>query len=124
VLEVWRDRASRNVTIEIAELKEGRGGNPLKMEDHAPNRLGLAVRPLSAAERRAAGLDGGLLIEDVEGPALEAGLRPGDVLLGANGQRVATVEQLASIVEKSKRSIALLISRDGSTIFVPVKLGD
>ena len=123
-LDVWRDRTSHKISAEIAELKEGRGNGAVKSDDHSSGRLGLSLRPLSALERRTAGLDGGLLVESVEGPALEAGLRPGDVLIGANGQRIASAEQLSSLVEKSKRSIALLISRDGSTIFVPIKLRD
>ncbi|MFO0334842.1 MAG: Do family serine endopeptidase, partial [Pseudomonadota bacterium] len=66
-LEVWRDRKSRQVEVEIAELDEGRvarvntegggGGNA---------QLGLTLRPLSAQERRLASLDGGLLVEEAE----------------------------------------------------------
>ena len=57
-------------------------------------------------ERRAAGLDGGLLVEEARGPALEADVRPGDVIVGVNGQRVASVEDLETQVGKSKRSVA------------------
>lgn len=121
-LDVWRDRASRKITVEIAELKEGRLAQNNGDEGKPGAKLGLAVRPLSLAERRASGLDGGLLVEEAEGPALQAGLRPGDVIVGANGQKVSSLEELEGLVDKSKRSIALLVNREGTTIFVPLKL--
>ena len=124
-LEVWRDRKSQEIEVEIAELDEGRvarvnaqggagGGNA---------QLGLTLRPLSPQERRLANLDGGLLVEEAEGPAAEAGLRAGDVILGANGQRVASVDDLEKIIGRAKRSIALQVVRNGTTLFVPLRIG-
>ncbi len=122
-LELWRDKSARKVSVEVDELKETRTAKNDAPSERPGAKLGLSVRPLSAEERRAAHLEGGLLVEDVDGPALAAGLRPGDVILGANGQRVANVTELEGIADKSKRSIALLVNREGTTIFVPLKLG-
>ena len=122
-LELWRDRSARKVSVEVEELKETRSAKNDSPAERPGAKLGLAVRPLSPEERSAAHLEGGLLVEDVDGPALAAGLRAGDVILGANGQRVANVTELEGIAEKSKRSIALLVNREGTTIFVPLKLG-
>jgi serine protease Do len=122
-LEVWHDRASRKVEVSIEELKEGKVARADAGEQHGSGKLGLALRPLSPQERRAEGLDSGLKIEEVDGPALQAGLRPGDVIIGANGHKLTSVDELEQLVDKSKRSIALLVSRDGTTIFVPIRLG-
>lgn len=123
-LEIWRDRASHKLSVDIAELKEGRvaraGGEEGR---HGGARLGLSLRPLSPAEKRAAGVDGGLVVEDVDGPALAADVKVGDVIIGANGQRVLSVEDLEAQLEKSRRSIALLVNRAGTTIFIPIKIG-
>ncbi len=123
-LEVWRDRASRKITVEIAELKEGRvartGGEEAA---RGGAKLGLSLRPLAAGERRAAGVDGGLMVEEVAGAAAAADVHPGDVIIGANGQKVGSVEEFDAQVEKSKRSIALLVNRAGTTIFIPVRIG-
>jgi len=122
-LEVWRDRSTRKLSVGVEELKETRTARFDSPAERPGARLGLAVRPLAPEEKRAAHLDGGLLVEDVDGPALAAGLRPGDVILGANGQRVATIAELEALADKGKQSIALLVHREGTTIFVPLKLG-
>jgi serine protease Do len=84
--------------------------------------LGLAVRPLSPDEQQEAHTHGGLLVEGASGPSEDAGIQPGDVVLAANGQRVATVEQLRSAVEKSRGHVALLVQRGKMRIFVPVQV--
>jgi len=122
-LEIWRERASRKISVEVGEFKDAQVAQNERAESGRGARLGLAVRPLTSAEKRAAGIDGGLLVEDVDGPAAEADVRPGDVIVGANGQRVATLGELEAQAAKSKRSIALLVNRGGTTIFIPLKLG-
>ena len=122
-LEVWRDRASKKIEVEIGELKEGPIAANERGESPKDAALGLTVRPLLPGERRAAGLDGGLLVEEARGPALEADVRPGDVIVGVNGQRVASVEDLETQVGTSKRSVALLVNRNGTTIFIPIRTG-
>jgi serine protease Do len=122
-LEVWRDRASRKIEVDIAELKEGHITKAGLSEERPSAKLGLSLRPLSAQERRASGIDAGLLVEEVDGPALEAGLHAGDVIVGANGQRLTTVDELEAIAKKGGRSIALLVNRDGTNLFVPLRVG-
>jgi serine protease Do len=124
VLEVWRDRASRKIQVEVAELKEGRVTRTANDESQRGGaKLGLALRPLTPAERRAAGVEAGLVVEQVSGVAASADVRAGDIVVGANGQKVTTVEEFDAQVDKSKRSIALLVSRGGTTIFIPVRMG-
>jgi serine protease Do len=85
--------------------------------------LGLSLRPLAPEEARAAGVDKGLLIEDVRGPAALAGVQGGDVLLAINGTPVQGMAQVRAAMARSGKSVALLIARDGDKIFVPVRLG-
>ncbi|MDQ7747197.1 DegQ family serine endoprotease [Hydrogenophaga pseudoflava] len=86
-------------------------------------RLGLALRPLQPQEKREAGVDAGLVIEDVAGASARAGVQPGDLLVAVNGTPVTSVEQVRAAVARAQKSVALLIQRDGDRIFVPVKLG-
>ncbi len=90
---------------------------------HEGGKLGLAVRPLTNEEQHEANTHGGLLVERATGPAAEAGLQQGDIVLAANGAKVASVGDLSGAVEKSKGHIALLVQRGDSQLFVPVKVG-
>jgi serine protease Do len=121
-LKVWRDKSARDFDVALA------GTPPEKAETAADSgqeggRLGLALHPLSREEKAAAEVDHGLMVEDVGGPAARAGIQPGDVVLGINGQPARSVEQVRSIVNGHPKSIALLIDRNGQKLFVPVKLG-
>ena len=85
--------------------------------------MGLTVRGLSPEERKSAGVDGGLLIEETSGAAAAAGLQSGDIIVAVNSTPVKSVSQLRGLVQKSTKHLALLIQRDNSRIFVPVTLG-
>jgi serine protease Do len=85
-------------------------------------KLGLALRELDPQERREAGT-AGLVVEDVAGAAARAGVQPGDVVVAVNGVPAKSVETVRAAVEKAKGPVALLISRDGQRIFVPVRVG-
>ena len=63
------------------------------------------------------------MIEDAGGAAANAGIQPGDVLLSVNGLAVNTVDQVRQVVDKSGKSVALLIQRGDERIFIPVRLG-
>ena len=63
------------------------------------------------------------MVEEAGGPAARAGVQPGDVLLAINGTPVKTVEQVREVVGKADKSVALLIQRGDSKIFVPVRIG-
>jgi serine protease Do len=85
-------------------------------------RLGLSVRPLTPQERKEAKVSGGLLVEDVGGPAARAGVQPGDVILMAGGKPVRSVEDLRAATAGSG-SVALLVQRGDARVFVPLKTG-
>ena len=121
-LEIWRQGAARTITVTAGEMKETRAAAAPSSGDEN-NRLGVAVRELDADELKEAHLKGGVLIEAVNGPAARAGIRVGDVVLAANGTLVKGVDDLRKAVNKSGRTVALLVQRDDARIFVPVPLG-
>ncbi len=120
-LQVWRNKTSRNVAVSVGSFSAEK---PVVASKDSANkgRLGVAVRPLSPAEQQQADIDGGLLIEQVSGPAARAGLRPGDILLSINGQALRSVEQLRTALEQSGKKATLLIERGDSRLFVAVDL--
>lgn len=122
-LEVWRQGQQEQVTAML-----GDASNKLerlaKTDVHADQgKLGLVLRPLLPQEMRDPGIHQGLLIENAAGPAAAAGVQAGDVLMAVNGTPVESVDQVRKIVSMANKSLALLIQRDGSKIFVPVRIG-
>jgi serine protease Do len=124
-IEVWRDHGTKALTARPEEIQDedtqvaSRDGDT---QDSAA-KLGLAIRPLAPEEKRQAETEGSLLVEDVDGPAADAGVRPGDIILGVNGTRVKSVQDLRKAADKSGKVVALLIERDNAQIFVPVRVG-
>jgi serine protease Do len=121
-LKVWRDRGTRDISVKLGEApkEDAVADNSGQSES---GRLGLMVRPLSPDERREAKVGEGLVVEDVDGAAAEAGIRPGDIVLSANGTQTRSVADLRKVVSGSKDHVALLVQRGDSRIFVPVELG-
>ena len=121
-MEVIRKGASKAFSVMVGEMQPDR----LAQDEHGnaqQGRLGLALRPLDHEERGQTGIAGGLLVEEVSGPAAVAGIQAGDVVLSLNGVPVNSVEKLRSLVAKAGKHVALLIQREATKIFVPISLG-
>jgi serine protease Do len=122
-LEVWRNHAARELTVKLGALEDTRSASTANPASQG-GKLGLAVRPLTPEEQRQANMtSGGLVVERASGPAADAGIQAGDVVLAANGAPVTSIDELKGAVEKSKGHIALLIQRGETRLFVPVRVG-
>jgi len=121
LLSVWRDKAIRDIDVKLGAAEAST--TEQASADGSSGALGLAVRPLTPNEKRQAHADHGLLVEDVEGAAARAGIRPGDVVLSMNGRPIDSAEQIRNSLDKHPKHIALLIQRDDQRIFVPINLG-
>ncbi len=120
-LEIWRDGKTLTLTATIGNAAtlvtadNGAAG--------APNRLGLSLRPLNPSEKQQAGVSGGLLVEDAEGRAADAGIQAGDVVLSVDGTPVQSVPQMRRLVEDHGKQVALLVQRGDARLFIPINLG-
>jgi serine protease Do len=123
-LEVWRDHASKVLTVKIEELQEEKTQKVSNRDLEEPakaDKLGLSVRPLGAEERKSAETEGYLLVEDVTGAAAQAGVRPGDVILGVNGKPVKSLTELKNATASTSKTVALLLEREGTQVFIAVR---
>ena len=121
-LKIWRQGETRELNASLGETpaeKVAKTESELKTK---PGKLGLALRPLTQEERKRIETEGGLLVEQSEGPAARAGVQAGDVILAFNNQPVKTVDQLRRLVDRSRGNVALLIQREGNKIYVPIRL--
>lgn len=120
-LQVWRKGTTRDVDVTLGKVKqEAKEEAATATADQG--RLGLAVRPLTAEERKQADLGNGLLVEGVSGIAAKAGIQPGDVIVAVNGEPVRSVDQLRALIEKAGKHMAVLVQRDDKRVFVALTL--
>ena len=122
LLEVWRKGAMKEIVVALGTSEDDNTARATADTPAGEGRLGLAVRPLTAEERTAAKVSGGLLVEGVNGPAARAGIEQGDIVLQAGGKPVNSVADLRAATRGGK-SVALLLQRNGERLFVPLQAG-
>jgi serine protease Do len=128
-LQVWRGGAQQGVIVKVAELKDqpeqtartGSSRKPRQPAGDQASQLGLTVRPLEPQEKEHVQTAGSLVVQDVTGPAAEAGVQPGDIILGVNGKRVKTSKELQDEARAAGKNVALLIQREDTQLFVPLR---
>ncbi|MEI7969882.1 MAG: DegQ family serine endoprotease [Betaproteobacteria bacterium] len=129
-MQIWRKGSAKELMVTVGELQDDkraaeRPSKPQPKQSDSVARLGMTLTELTADQRKELGVTGGLLVEEAQGNAAKAGIRRGDVLLAINNQDVRTVDQVNQVIaqfEKS-RSVALLIRRGDSSIYIPLRLG-
>lgn len=131
-VEVWRDKASRKLTVTVAEFEQMAEGRSREREYKGKNkaeplnRSGLTVRPAEPAALKPHGVKFGLLVTDVRGPAAAAGIQPGDLILSIGSEELKSFEQLEEAVGRVKpgTSLALRVGRGQQTLFVSLKIAE
>jgi len=119
-LEVWREGKPVTINATVGTFDDEKVAKA-DDENVDKGKLGVAVRALTAEEKKEVGHDG-LVVQNATGPAAKAGIQAGDVIVGVGTAKVTTVDELKKHVDKAGKSIALLIERDGRQIYVPVRL--
>jgi serine protease Do len=123
-LQVWHHGAAKEVTVKLGEAEPERAAPREMQQDKTAvgaNHIGLSLRELSRDERQELHTDGFLEVEAVEGVAAESGIRPGDIIIAVNSQRVSSIEQFRAARAKAGKHISLLVQREGGRIFIPLK---
>ncbi len=124
-VKVLRGGKEISLSVTIGELKEEASGAPAPFA--SPQRLGMSLQELTPELAQQLGMPGkkGLVVTAVKpgGPAAEAGLKRGDVILEAAQKKVTTVKQFNRLVAglKAGEGLLLLIQRGDASLFVVVK---
>jgi len=133
-LEAIRDGETRSFKVKMgqrpddnqimAETMEGQQPAPAS----APDALGLAVQPLGGDQAQAMGLNAGegVVVASVrgDGPAAQAGVEPGDVILEINRHKVHSIGDYEQVVGKVRTGemVLLRLQRQQSSIYVAVRI--
>ena len=130
-VEILRQGKRQTVEVLIGALPEDAELKMGSARSHPAqgNRIGVTVRELTSEEREQLGLEaeGGVLVNEVvAGPALEAGIRKGDVLQMINNVWLKGVadfkEQIKELPEG--KSVAVLVYRRQGPIFLALRLAE
>ena len=124
-----RDGDRMELDVSVGELNESAmrdGASPLPEPPTDTGLLGMRVETLSSQEREAeGGIGGGVRVVELQaGPAREAGIRSGDIILTVAGTEIDSVTRLREVIERQTpgRSVPFLVQRRGSPLFIAVRI--
>jgi serine protease Do len=123
-LRIWRDGKAEDVKFTAAELvADAKPAKPAAEKPTKPNRLGLVVSELPAEQRKALGIDYGLVVESAD--ASRSPLRPGDVIVGVGRETIKSLEDFDRLIAEHKQgdTVAVLVRRGEATVYVPIEVG-
>ncbi len=126
-VEVVRKGYNKRLRIKVGEMASEdvqvsqRSKTPAERE---VNRIGLTLKALTAQQKKKLNGKNGLLVTGSAGPAAEAGIRRGDVILGLNNSETQSVERFNKQIDAvpAGKTIAVLVQRGDSTLYVPIKV--
>jgi serine protease Do len=134
---VWRDGARKTVPLTVAQMKpdDQVASADQGSEDHvgtAGKTLGVQLASLTKELRQQLGLGddvkGVVVVNVVDGgPAAKQGLQEGDVIEQVARQHVTDPTEVDRLVQQAvaaqKPAVLLLVNRQGSEVFLAVKVG-
>ncbi len=115
-LQVFRRGAYKDLSVTVGEMDspktqaEAAKGEPRTASAAA---LGLTVSDLSAAQKRELRQNGGVLVDEAQGPAARAGLRAGDVILAVANVQIGSAKEFEAVLAKVEkgRAVNVLVRR-------------
>ncbi|MGF6916221.1 trypsin-like peptidase domain-containing protein [Paraburkholderia sp. 40] len=129
-ISVWRNGGESRlaVTVGAQQASDMASAAPREEQQEQPQqqnrpRLGVAVRALTQDEQQQAQLPGGVVVQQATGPAAEAGIQAGDIIVAVDGKVIHGVEQLRRMIAQADESVSVTVVRDGEQASVDVTLG-
>jgi serine protease Do len=125
-MRVWRGGKAETLAINVGEVQP----DPKKTAKESapkstPNRLGLAVRELPPEDRKALGVEFGLVVLEVARPNAGTPIMPGDVIVAVNQKPFKSLEEFNKLIAEAPKgqTVALLVRRGEGALYVPVEVG-
>ena len=120
-LGIWRNGKREEVQVTLGSSNTGStdAGNQSGSGTNADNGSGFTSEP-TGLQLRSQGQ--GLLVLQVEGAAQQAGLRRGDIILMVNRTTVSDENSFNQALNHADRTVALLIQRGNSKLFLALEL--
>ncbi|MCB6182248.1 PDZ domain-containing protein [Leeia sp. TBRC 13508] len=127
-LSIQRATATKEISFAIAEPVDEKSvqierNKAVNKPDYS-GRLGVSLTELNANQKRVLDIPFGLVVSDVQPVAQKAGMQEGDVVIGINNESIKSLVQFNQYLDRAVKGtvIALLVKREDSTLFIPVKI--
>lgn len=130
---IYRNGKKKTVSVVLGEVDKAEDRETSERTDPEPGgdrktskQMGITVAVIDSKLQKEYRLDSGdgLAVIDVDRGSLGArlGLRPGDVILEVNRTKMKTLEDWNRVMQANNRSLGILMSRGGQTLFISVEL--
>ena len=130
-VKVIRNKQEQMIGVKIAELPTAITQAAYTPEEDTvveDTALGMKVEELGSDARKRLKIEGGVQVVEVEasGPASEAGILKGDVIVMIDNKAVESVHAFESVTDelKSGKSVALLVQRRAGPVFLAIRPED
>jgi serine protease Do len=125
-MEIWRKGKKETLRVKVGEMPaasdEEAGPSSKAPKDAPADKLGLKVGPVESSAASELGIEGGVQVVQANGPAADAGLAAGDIIVTINDVDIKGPEQYAKIVSglDKGRAAALLVVRGDQSQWITV----
>ncbi len=125
-LDIVRAGERKVLNVKVGELTNEGGEVAAASGSPARNAIGLAVQGVDEATREQLGIEHGVQVTSAGGAAETAGIQPGDVILRLNNAVIASTSDFDAAVAAlpAGKSVPVLVSRKGSSVFLALRVPD
>ena len=128
-MQILRDGKTREIRLAIGKMAEDESGDVKQaVAGSSWDKFGMVLKEIDGGTAQQFGLEPGtgLLITAVnqDGPAAEAGLLRGDIIVEANGKQTNDLPSFQAATEKAAKTgvLRLLIKRQDNLLYVALKM--
>ncbi len=127
-VEIMRNNKRNSMSVIIEQLPDDKdmiktNPNQGRLIDE---RLAIEVADLDDKQREQYGIvDGGIMVANIQqGPASASGIRPGDVIISINNQKIENAKQFLDLAKDlpANKAIPVLIQRGEGAVFLALKI--
>jgi len=129
-VKVIREKKLTELSVNIGKLSADKTSK-LKVNKDSDfsvyiERLAINVLDLTEKDRKKnSGIKQGVLVQEVKsGPARDAGIQSGDLILRVQNKDIGSAQDLDRVVKSlpPKKSVAVLVQRGGSPVFLAIRI--
>jgi serine protease Do len=123
-VDIIRDGEPKQLELTIGLREDEVAAAPV--EEAPVNRLGLTVMAAEKEQLALLGVSDAVIVQEVEGAAADAKLRPGDVILTVNNEAVGSQEELDKLAMQlpADRALPVLVVRGEAQTFFTIRISE